>query len=510
MVRLKFFLSIIAMVMACAPLSARDSEHKPDNKTQEEPASLDQDFKEHFSITHGNIKVGGRGLGYTATAGNLIIKDPEGKPKASLFFVAYTKDGVKEIGKRPITFCTNGGPGSSAVWLHMGVFGPRRVLLDDDGLAYPPYQLVDNEYSLLDTTDLVFIDPVSTGYSRAAPGEDAKQFHGVEEDVKSIAEFIRLYLTRYHRWESPKFFAGESYGTTRAAALAAELHNNEHIYLNGLMLISSVLSFQSIDFEKGNDLPYLMFLPTYTATAWYHHRLPEDLQTKNLADVLKEVEAFVSNEYTLALTKGDKLTLQERDQIANKLSRYTGLSPTFIKNAHLRISQPRFGKELLRDQHRTVGRFDSRYTGIDSDAAGETTEYDPSADGIFGAFTATMNHYLTTELGWKTDQKYEILANVWPWSWGKNSNTYLDVSEELRDVMTRNPRLKVFVGNGYYDLATPYYATYYTFDHLGLDSSLRPNITMRDYIGGHMMYNYKPSMAKLKQDLSTFINSSYQ
>lgn len=506
MLRLKFLLAVGLVFLAWTPVTAKD---KDEDKSKQETPSSD-DFKEIFSVTQGNVKIAGRALSYTATTGNLIIKTDDGKPKASIFFIAYSKDGVKDLSKRSITFCTNGGPGSSAVWLHMGVFGPRRVVLDDDGMAYPPYQLTDNEYSLLDVTDLVFIDPVSAGFSRPAPGEDAKQFHGVEEDVKVVADFIRLYLTRYHRWESPKFFAGESYGTTRAAALAAELHNDEHIYLNGVILISSVLSFQSIDFDKGNDLPYIVYLPTYAATAWYHKRLPEDLQNKTLPEVLKEVEAFTINEYAPALMKGDALSQQERAKMVDRLARYTGLSSTYISQANLRVNQFRFSKELLRDKHRTVGRFDSRYIGIDSDAAGENMEYDPSADAIFGAFTASFNHYLATELGWHSDKKYEIIANVFPWSWGKHNNAYLNVSESLRDVMTRNPRLKVFVGNGFYDLATPYFATYQTFDHLGLDPSLRPNVTMRDYIGGHMMYNYKPSLAKLKQDLATFINNAAQ
>ncbi len=500
----KYLLSLLVVSLSWSPLVAADKSSKEDEKSTQEAL---EDFKEAFSVTHNTIKVDGKGLQYTATAGNLILKDKEGKPKASIFFIAYTRDGVKNLGLRPITFCTNGGPGSSSIWLHLGALGPRRVLLDDDGLAYPPYQMVDNEYSLLDVTDLVFIDPVSTGFSRPAPGEDAKQFHGVKEDVKSLSDFIRLYITRYHRWESPKFFLGESYGTTRAAALTAELHNEEHIYFNGVVLISTVLNFQTISFDKGNDLPFISFLPSYTATAWYHKRLPSDLQKRKLEEVLKEVENFASNEYAQALMKGDKLTPQERDTVAERLAKYTGLSQTFIKNANLRVSEQRFGKELQRDQNRTVGRFDSRYLGIDSDSAGETTEYDPSADAIFGAFTANMNHYLGTELGWKTDQKYEVLANVWPWSWG-NPNSFLNVTDDLRDVMTRNPRLKVFVGNGYYDMATPYFGTYYTFDHLGLDPSLRANITMKDYVGGHMMYTYKPSLAKLKDDLAKFINNA--
>ncbi len=507
MLKLKFLLSVILLASALSSLNAKESKAHEENAKQE-ATSDEEDFKEKFSVTQSSVKIGGRAVDYTATAGNLILKDDDGKAKASIFFVAYTRNGVKDYSARPITFVTNGGPGSSAVWLHLGLFGPRRLLINDDGTAFPPYNLVNNEYSLLDSTDLVFIDPVSAGFSRPAPGEDAKQFHGIDEDVKSLAEFIRLYITRYHRWDSPKFFAGESYGTTRAAALAAQLHDDEHIYLNGVILISTVLSFQSIDFDKGNDLPYVIFLPSYAATAWYHHALPDDLQKKALPDFLKEVEEFALNEYSVALMKGDKLAKSEKDAIAARLARYTGLSPTYIRRADLRINLPRFSKELLRNQNRTVGRFDSRYLGIDSDNIGEMAENDPSADAIFGAFTATWNNYVDTELGWHSDKKYEIIANVWPWSFGKFSNSYVNVSDNLRDVMTRNPRLKVFVASGYYDLATPYFGADYTFNHLGLDPSLKSNLTIREYVGGHMMYTSKPSLIKLKEDLNSFIKNA--
>ncbi|MDP1835004.1 MAG: hypothetical protein Q8K75_03650 [Chlamydiales bacterium] len=466
-------------------------------------------FKDNLITTQSSVNIGGRPVDYTATTGTIALKDDQGKPKANLFFVAYTKDGVDDLSKRPVTFVTNGGPGSSAVWLHLGVFGPRRVQFDEkEGLDAPPYDLIPNEFSLLGVTDLVFIDPVSTGYSRAAPGEDPKQFHGVEEDVKYLADFIQLYLTRNQRWTSPKFFAGESYGTTRAAAIANYLHDNDHIYLNGVILISTVLNFQNLDFDKGNDNPYFLFLPSYAATAWYHKRLPEDLQKKPLPDVLKEVETFAINDYALALLKGDRLSKQERENVVKRLARYTGLSPAYIEKSNLRVPMLRFAKELLRDQHRTVGRFDSRQQGIDSDAAGERFEYDPSFDAIVGAFTAGFNQYASTELGWKSDTKYEVLANVFPWKYGKATNSYLNVAEDLRDVMTRNPKLKVFAANGLYDLATPYFGAQFTFDHLGLDPSLRRNFVVREYEGGHMMYSFPPSLKKLTQDLSSFIQEA--
>lgn len=464
------------------------------------------DQKEEISETKHQIMINGQPVVYKATAGTLILKDDKCKPKASMFYISYTKEGTTNLGDRPITFCFNGGPGSSSVWLHLGILGPKRVFLNDNGDALPPYHLVDNEFSILDTTDLVFIDPISTGFSRAIPADTAKQFHGVEEDIKSVAEFIRLYLTRNQRWESPKFIAGESYGTTRAAGLAGYLHDEYFIYTNGLILISTVLNFQSIDFTAGNDLSYLLFLPTYTATAWYHKKLSPELQA-NFGDTIRAASEFVTNDYSLALFKGDLLPPTERKRIVNELSRFTGLSPEYIDRSNLRIEMMRFAKELLRDQKRTVGRFDSRFKGIDADAVGERFEYDPSADAIFGAFTSTLNQYVETDLKWTKDAHYKILTSVQPWNYG-NGNQYLNVAETLRGVMTKNPYLRVFVANGYYDLATPYFATEYTFNHLGLDATLMNHVTMKHYEAGHMMYIYRPALIKLKQDLASYFEET--
>lgn len=467
-----------------------------------ECGKIECDGKEEFSETQHQVIINDQPLAYRAVAGTLILKDEKCKPKASMFYISYTKEGIDGFRERPITFCFNGGPGSSSVWLHLGVLGPKRVFLKENGDALPPYHLVDNEFSLLDVTDLVFIDPVSTGFSRAIPPDDAKHFHGVEEDIKSVAEFIRLYLTRNQRWESPKFIIGESYGTTRAAGLAGYLHDEYFVSINGLALISAVLNFQSIDFSAGNDLSYLLFLPSYTATAWYHKKLSPELQA-NFFDTIRAVREFVVNDYSLALFKGDLLAQSEKHRIVNQLTRFTGLSPEYIERSNLRIEMLRFAKELLRDQRRTVGRFDSRFRGIDADAVGEQFEYDPSADAIFGAFTSTMNQYMEVDLKWVKDAHYKILANVQPWDYGKG-NQYLNVAETLRSVMTKNPYLRVFVGNGYYDLATPFFATEYTFNHLGLDASLMNHVTMKYYEAGHMMYIYRPSLIKLKQDLAGF------
>ncbi|MBS1249323.1 MAG: hypothetical protein MAG431_00899 [Chloroflexi bacterium] len=429
--------------------------------------------------------------------------------KASVFFIAYTKKDGEERGTRPITFSFNGGPGSSSVWLHLGVLGPRRVEMGDAGnLLPPPYRLVNNEFSLLDETDLVFIDPVSTGYSRPVPGEEAEQFHGVEKDVKSVGEFIRLYTTRYKRWTSPKFLIGESYGTTRAAALSGFLQERHGMYLNGIMLISTVLNFQSGRFDTGNDLPPILFLPTYTATAWYHKRLPDDLQN-DLRKTLDEVEDFALNEYTLALMKGATLPDEERQKIIEKLARYTGLSREYVERTNLRVNIFRFVKELLRDERRTVGRLDSRFTGVDHDAAGEGFEFDPSYAAIQGPYTATLNDYVRRDLEFENDLPYEILTSLYEkWSYGKFKNQYVNVAETLRKAITQNPFLKVFVANGYYDLATPYFATEHTFNHLGLDPSLRENISMAYYEAGHMMYVHEPSLAQLKKDLAEFVRES--
>lgn len=484
-------------------LSFSCSAQEPKKGPEQENEKPVCEAKEEFSETRHEIVINGKTVAYQAVAGTLILKDEKCQPKASMFYISYTKEGTDQMSERPVTFCFNGGPGSSSVWLHLGVLGPKRVYLNENGDALPPYHLVDNEFSLLDVTDLVFIDPVSTGFSRAIPPDSAKQFHGVEEDIKSVAEFIRLYLTRFNRWESPKFIAGESYGTTRAAGLAGYLHDNYYVYVNGIVLISSVLNFQSIDFNAGNDLSYLVFLPSYTATAWYHKKLNPDLQA-NFLDTMAAARAFVINDYSLALFKGDLLTPEEKKRTVYQLARFTGLSPEYIERSNLRIDMMRFVKELLRDERRTVGRFDSRFKGIDADAVGEYFEYDPSADAIFGAFTSTFNHYVQTELKWTREGHYKILTNVQPWDYGSAKNQYLNVADTLRSVMTKNSFLRVFVGNGYYDLATPFFATEYTFNHLGLDPTLMHHVTMKHYDAGHMMYIYRPALIKLKEDLANF------
>lgn len=454
--------------------------------------------------THHQVNINGQDIKYSAHAGTLPLKDKDGKVKANIFFVAYLKEGVQKTADRPITFCFNGGPGSSSVWLHMGAFGPKRVDVNGEGKITPPYDLKDNEYSLLDLTDLVFIDPVSTGFSQTVPGEDPKQYHSVDEDIKSVAEFIRLFTSQYKRWDSPKFLAGESYGTTRAAGLALHLHDEECFYLNGVILISSVLNFQTIwDPNDGNDLPYILALPSYTATAWYHQKLDSELQ-KDLHEATLQAEEFALGDYANALLKGDALSTTERKAVAKKLASLIGLTDEYIEQSNLRVGVPSFAKELLRKEKRTVGRFDSRFIGIDSNLCRQTFENDPSAEAIFGAYAATFNQYVRTNLKWDKPDNYKILADVSPWDFGKADKGYLNVGSDLKSVMNKNPDLKIFVGSGAYDLATPYFATDYTFNHLGLDPSLRDNIDMQYYEGGHMMYINLPSLVKLKKDLERF------
>jgi carboxypeptidase C (cathepsin A) len=471
--------------------------------------------------TSHTVTVGGRSIPYTVTAGTIVLREEAEKQgqeqgvaegeqaRATIFFVAYTRTDVGDLSGRPITFSFNGGPGSSSVWLHLGVLGPRRVAMErDPQQAPPPYRLVENEHTLLDETDLVFIDPVSTGYSRAVVGEKAKTFHSFSKDIESVGDFIRLYTSRYQRWSSPKFLIGESYGTTRAGGLAGYLQDRHGMYLNGVMLVSSILNFQTADFDPGNDLPYILFLPTYAATAWFHGRLEEEFQSDR-AHLMRTVEEFALNEYTMALMRGSALKPDEREWVAKALARFTGLSVEYIQRSNLRIHIMRFTKELLREQRRTVGRLDSRYTGGDRDAAGEFFEFDPSLAAITGPYTATLNQYVRADLGFASDLPYEILTSkVRPWSYANFENRYVDTSETLRHAMSANPFLRVFVASGYYDLATPYFATEYTFNHMHLEPDQEARVSKAYYDAGHMMYIHQPSLEQLKQDLAAFVRAA--
>jgi len=488
-------------------------EKKPEEKKPEEKKP---EPKDNLVETKHSLLIDGKEIKYTVTAGTMVMKEEtpdrekesEGeKAKAVFFFIAYTQDDVVDKAIRPLTFSFNGGPGSSSVWLHLGLLGPRRVVMGDAGeLLPPPYGLADNEYSLLDQTDLVFIDPVSTGYSRPVDGQKARDFHGFKKDIESVGDFIRLYTTRYGRWFSPKFLAGESYGTTRSAGLSGYLQERHGLYLNGIMLVSAVLDFSTLEFEPGNDLPYVLFLPTYAATACYHGKLRT---RKPLRKFLPEVEKFAAGEYAAALAKGTSLRKRQQTLIAEKLAHYTGLSQEYIEQTNLRPVIFRFCKQLLRDRRRTVGRLDSRFLGMDRDAAGEVWESDPSMDAILGPYTAALYDYVRNELKFESDLPYEILnGKVWPWSYADHENRYVNVAETLRHAMCVNPHLKVHVANGFYDLATPYFATRYTFNRLGLEKELQGHITMSYYEAGHMMYVHAPSIRQLRNDLTIFLQGA--
>ena len=479
---------------------------QPQRGPQERPSPSPE---EPPVITHHEIRVGGRALRYTATAGIMPIKNRDGETEARMFFTAYTLDDGGARGQRPLTFSFNGGPGSASVWLHMGAIGPKRVRMNADGtMPAPPYQLVDNEYTWLTQSDLVFIDPVGTGYSRAVRPELASKFFGLQGDIESVGEFIRLYLTRYERWTSPLFLAGESYGTTRASALSGYLIDRG-IAFNGIMLISTIMNFETTSFAQGNDIAYVLFLPSYAATAWYHKKLPPDLQAKSVAEVAAEAEHWASNEYTLALEKGDKLAGADRQDAVAKMARLTGLSPQFVDNANLRVSLNLFRKELLRSEKRSIGRLDARFKGYDTNLASDSPDYDPSEAAIRPPYTSTFNNYVRSELNYKNDLEYYILGGgIWsPWNWGTNNN-YVDTSVALRNALAKNPYLKVFVAMGYYDMATPYYAADYTIHHISLDPMLLRNISTGHYEAGHMMYIDEKSLGRMRSDIGKFMQDS--
>lgn len=459
-------------------------------------------------ITHHSITVGGKELHYTATVGMMPLKNRDGETEARIFFMAYTLDGASDRQKRPVTFSFNGGPGSASVWLHMGALGPRRVPMNPDGtMPAPPYHLVDNEYTWLDQSDLVFIDPVGTGYSRALRPEVASRFFSLQGDIESVGEFIRMYLTRSERWTSPLFLAGESYGTTRASALSGYLIGRG-IAFNGIVLISTIMNFETTDFASGNDLPYVMYLPSYAATAWYHKKLPRDMQAKSVQKVVAEAEEWAANDYTLALEKGDRLSAPERQETINKLARFTGIDPKFIDNANLRVSLNFFRKELLRDEKRSIGRLDARFKGYDSSYVTAGPDFDASEAAIRPPYTSTFNNYIRQELGFKSDLEYYILGGgIGPWNWGTN-NGYVDTSVALRTAMAQNPYLKIFVAMGYYDMATPYFAVQYTMHHISLDPGLLKNFSTGYYEAGHMMYIDEKQLGKLRGDVRKFIDDS--
>lgn len=460
-------------------------------------------------VTHHQMTVDGKLLKYTATAGRLPIKRDDGKILAEMFFVAYTLDG-QDAGTRPLTFAFNGGPGSATVWLHMGALGPKRVVMQSNGfMPEPPFRSADNPYATLTATDLVMVDAIGTGFSRAASAEEEKKFLSVTGDVKAFGEFIRAYITRYERWISPLLLVGESYGTTRAAGIAGYLADNG-IAFNGITLLSSALDFQTLEFTKANDLPYVLIVPSYSMIAAYHKKLGADL-LQDLDKTRHDVEHWAMVDYAQALAKGDALTAQERQTIIEQMARYTGLSKELIDQANLRIDVAKFTHNLLLDQKLRVGRLDGRFTGPDPKGLLDTPFYDPSMSETLPPYTAVFNQYVRNELGYKSDMPYRVFAfdsEEFKWEWGSAEKGFPDTATELREAMAKNPYLKVLVMEGYYDLATPYFAANYTMDHLNLPDNLRQNISYATYNSGHMVYLDTQSLAKFRQDLGNFIAKS--
>jgi carboxypeptidase C (cathepsin A) len=451
-------------------------------------------------VTHHRITIAGKTLAYTATTGRLAIKNDQGHTEAQMFYVAYTLDGAG--GKRPLTFAFNGGPGAATVWLHMGCFGPKRVKMQPNGfMPHPPFQLEDNQDTILDKTDLVFVDAIGTGFSRATTPELGKKFWTVKGDIAAFGEFIRLYLQQNSRWTSPIYLAGESYGTTRAAGLSNFLADHG-IALNGITLISTVLNFQTIGFATGNDIPFVLYLPTYAMTAAYYHKLAPELE-KDLPSLRAEVEKWASTEYLEALQQGDALSGPARQSVIDGLARYTGLSKAFIERNNLRVDLDHFNAELLRDEGKTVGRLDSRFTGVNENGTEQSPEYDPTAAAIRPPYTAVFGDYVKQELGYQSDSQYYVLGGgIGRWDFEVTGwSGFADTSQGLRQAFAKNPFLQVFVAEGLYDAATPYFAAEYTLDHMGLTPAAHKNIVRNQFAAGHMVYLDNDCMRQLKRDV---------
>jgi carboxypeptidase C (cathepsin A) len=502
---MKQLIILLAVLSLCWIPAAARAQSRPSSR----PTTQTSD-EDHLSVTTHSIQLHGQTLRYEATAGTLAVHDDAGNPRANFFFVAYRllTDPAPDIASRPITFVFNGGPGAASVWLHLGTVGPMRVNVAADGdPGPPPHKLLENQETWLDATDLVFIDPIGTGFSRPAEGVPATQFWGVDQDISSVADFIRLYLTRYDRWNSPKFLAGESYGTTRAAGLSLYLADHFGVDLNGIVLISTVLNFQAIDPEDGNDLPYALYLPSYSAIAAFHHRLSGDFQS-NPDQTRAAAEQYAIGDYMTALSKGKQLTASEQQAVAQKLSQYTGLPADFILRSRLRISPEAFRKHLLNDQEKIVGRYDATMTAPDPTPATDDLSQDPSDSLYYPVYASTFSDYVRRDLKYESDLPYRVLAPVYPWDFGTHGDGYLDVSGRLRQAMLQNPHLKVLVNAGYYDLATPFASVDYTIGHLDLADQISNRITQTYYASGHMIYHHDPARDQLRAAVGAFIQGA--
>jgi carboxypeptidase C (cathepsin A) len=494
-------LAVLATIPFPLDLHAAEAE-KDKNGEKEKSAEKEGDDKETKSVTESEVTIGGQKISYTATAGTLPLTKADGEKRASVFYIAYERKNAGDTAKRPVTFCFNGGPGSSSVWLHLGAFGPKRVVLPPGGVdsPVPPFQLVANEHSLLDATDLVFIDPVSTGFSRAAKPDEARQFHGYNEDIEAVGEFIRRYISRTERWTSPKFLAGESYGGLRAAGLAGHLQERYGMYLNGIAIVSGVVDFKTLSPDAGNDVPHIAFLPTMTATAHYHRKLPPDLQQADVRTAVQLADAFAQGDYAAALLRGHALPADKVNEVAAQLARFTALPADFWVRERLRISPSTFRRKLLESENKLVGRFDARAT------ADASSDEDPSYANVYGVFATQLNAYVRDELNYDSDLPYEILTrDVHPWSYASFTGRYVSSAAALGQAMTNNPSLRVFVACGHYDLATPAGGIEHTINHLPTDQTRLANVGFAYYEGGHMMYSNLDSLARLNADLRAFV-----
>jgi carboxypeptidase C (cathepsin A) len=467
--------------------------------------------KTDSSVTQHHITVAGKALDYTATAGAIAVRDDEDKPIASIGYVAYVRGGA---GARPITFAFNGGPGSSSLWLHMGVLGPRRVVVSDPDPTPPaPYRLVDNEYGMLDHSDLVMIDPVGTGISHAVCGHKDEEFWGVDPDIDSIGRFIAQYLNDNNRWTSPKYLLGESYGTTRAAGIVNYLRTHRSLAFNGVVLVSVATDIEAIFAEiPGNDRPYSVYLPGYAAVAWYHHALPS--QPPKLEPFLDEVRQYAMGPYTQALLKGDALGEDEKGAVAEKMHEYIGLPAQYLKDSNLRVQESAFQHELLKSQHKTVGRLDGRFVGVTPDLNAKDTDYDPQSEAISAAYASTFLDYYHGDLKFGAGATYRTTNFAIGGKWklthmtDQGPQAIVNTGVDLADALMKDANLKVLVLNGYYDLATPFSATEFVMSHLGVPANVSARVQMKYYEAGHMMYVNPPSIAKMKKDIDAFIEST--
>lgn len=471
--------------------------------------------KEESSVTDHTIRLGGQTIAYKATASTTLLKDDKGEPTALLYSTAYTRSDVKDFTQRPIAFIYNGGPGSSSIWLHMGAFGPRRVVTADAAATPPaPYKLVDNADCLLDKADLVFIDPVGTGFSHAVGKTQNKDFWGVDQDIRSLAQFITTYVSRNRRWNSPKILIGESYGTFRSVALGDYLQTHDRLYINGIVLISSVLDLRTLGFLTGDDMSYIFYLPSYAASAWYYKVLKD--RPDNLETFVAEARHYASGDFAAALMKGSKLTDAEKAAVAKKLAHFTGLSEDYLLKANLRVTLAQFNAELERSRGLTIGRYDSRFSGPTLDLLTENSEYDPSFSAVAGAFTAAFNSYVREDLKYNPERSYETISGEigghWDWKRTIGKQSFFpgapNVEGDLVEALIDNPHLQVQVETGYFDMATPFFATEYTMDHLGLPEALRGHIHLEYYTAGHMMYLHSDDLSKLKSNVGGFIDSA--